>query len=57
MKKIMAVALALFVFAAFSFVAACQKKEEPKAPAAPAGGEPAKEAPAPEKAPEAPAKK
>ena len=56
MKKIMAVVLALFVFAAFSLVA-CQKKEEPKAPAAPAGGEPAKEAPAPEKAPEAPAKK
>jgi len=55
MKKIMAVVLALFVFAAFSLVA-CQKKEEPKAPA-PAGGEPAKEAPAPEKAPEAPAKK
>jgi hypothetical protein len=50
MKKIMAVVLALFVFAAFSFVAACQKKEEPKAP------EPTKEA-APAPAPEAPAKK
>ncbi len=55
MKKIMAVVLALFVFAAFSLVA-CKKAEEPK-PAAPAGGEPGKEAPAPEKAPEAPAKK
>ncbi len=55
MKKIMALVLALFAFAAFSLVA-CQKKEEPKAPA-PAGGEPAKEgAPAPA-APEAPAKK
>jgi hypothetical protein len=53
MKKIMAVVLALVVFAAFSLVA-CQKTEAPKAPA---GGEPAKEAPAPEKAPEAPAKK
>ncbi len=52
MKKIMAVVLALFVFAAFSLVA-CKKAEQ----AAPAGGEPAKEAPAPEKAPEAPAKK
>lgn len=55
MKKIMAAALALFVFAAFSLVA-CKKTEQPAAPA-PAGGEPAKEAPAPEKAPEAPAKK
>jgi len=52
MKKIMAVALALFLFAAFSFVAGCKKAEEPTAPA-----EPTKEAPAPEKAPEAPAKK
>ncbi len=49
MKKIMAVVLALFAFAAFSLVA-CQKKEEPKAP------EPTKEA-APAPAPEAPAKK
>jgi hypothetical protein len=49
MKKIMAVVLALFVFAAFSFLAACKKAEQPKAPA-----EPAKEAPA---TPEAPAKK
>jgi hypothetical protein len=48
MKKIMAVALALFVFAAFSFLAGCKKAEQPKAP------EPAKEA-APEPAP-APAK-
>jgi hypothetical protein len=50
MKKIMAAALALFVFAAFSFLASCKKAEQPMAP------EPGKEAPAPEKAPEAPAK-
>jgi ABC-type oligopeptide transport system substrate-binding subunit len=50
MKKIMAVVLALFVFAAFSFLAGCKKAEQPKAP------EPAKEA-APEPAqPAAPAK-
>jgi nitrous oxide reductase accessory protein NosL len=48
MKKIMAVVLALFVFAAFSFLAGCKKAEQPKAP------EPAKEA-APEPAPAAPA--
>jgi hypothetical protein len=41
MKKIMAAALVLFVFAAFSFVVGCKKAEEPKTPA-----EPAKEAPA-----------
>jgi nitrous oxide reductase accessory protein NosL len=42
MKKIMAAALVLFAFAAFSFVAGCKKAEEPKAP------EPTKEAaPAP----------
>ena len=32
MKKIMAVVPALFVFAAFSFLAGCKKAEEPKAP-------------------------
>ena len=44
MKKIMAAVLALFVFAAFSFVAGCKKAEEPKAPAEPAApaAEPAK---------------
>jgi hypothetical protein len=41
MKKIMAVVLALSVFAAFSFLAGCKKAEEPKAP------EPTKEEPAP----------
>ncbi len=46
MKKIMAVVLALFAFAAFSLVA-CKKAEQPTTPP-PAGGEPAKEAPAPE---------
>jgi hypothetical protein len=52
MKKIMAVALALFVFAAFSFLASCKKAEQP------APTEPSKEAPAPEKAPmQEPAKK
>ena len=49
MKKIIALVLALFAFAAFSLVACQQKKEEPKAP------EPTKEA-APAPAPE-PAKK
>jgi hypothetical protein len=47
MKKIMAVAIALFVFAAFSFLASCKKAEQP------APTEPMKEAPA---TPEAPAK-
>jgi hypothetical protein len=50
MKKIMALVLALFAFAAFSLVACQKAKEEPKAP------EPTKEA-APAPAPEAPAKK
>jgi hypothetical protein len=44
MKKIMALVLALFVFAAFSFLAGCKKAEQPAPPA-----EPAKEAPAPTK--------
>jgi hypothetical protein len=50
MKKIMAVALVVFVFAAFSFLASCKKAEQPTAP------EPTKEAPAPTPAPAAPAK-
>jgi hypothetical protein len=52
MKKIIALVIAVCVFAAFSLVLGCKKAEEPKAPAAPA--EPEKAAPAPEKA--APAK-
>jgi hypothetical protein len=55
MKKIIALVIAVCVFAAFSLVLGCKKAEEPKAPAAPAApAEPEKAAPAPEKA--APAK-
>ena len=57
MKKIIALVIAVSVFAAFTLVVGCKKAEEPKAPAAPAAGEPAKAAPAPEKAAPAPAKK
>jgi hypothetical protein len=38
MKKVIALLVALCLFAAFSFVVGC-KKEEPKAPAAPAAPE------------------
>jgi len=44
MKKIMAVALALFVFAAFSFLAGCKKAEQPAPPAEPAPAQPAEPA-------------
>jgi hypothetical protein len=58
MKKIIALVIAVCVFAAFSLAIGC-KKEEPKAPAAPAApavAEPEKAAPAPAKAAPVPAK-
>lgn len=51
MKRFMAVVLALFVFAAFSMVAACKKAEQPAAPE-----KPAQEAPAQPEQPAEPAK-
>jgi hypothetical protein len=54
MKKIIALVIAVCVFAAFSLALGCKKAEQPQPPAAPA--EPEKAAPAPEKAaPEKPA--
>jgi hypothetical protein len=46
MKKVVALLVALCVFAVFSFVAGCKKAEEPQMPAAPAEEPAAPEQPA-----------
>jgi hypothetical protein len=56
MKKIIALVIAVCVFAAFSLVVGCKKAEQPAPPAAPAAPAPEKAAPAPEKAAPAPEK-
>jgi hypothetical protein len=58
MKKIIALVIAVCVFAAFSLVVGCKKADAaPAAPAAPEKAAPAPEKPAPAKPAPAPAKK